>query len=204
MDNCISNKANEYAGRFNMWKKKTALAYIEMAKVVVTAKEDLSRDRFEEFTNLIGYRSTDSFISKLYRIGLQSELFEKNIDQLPSSFTTLYALTTVDNGQLRVLFDEQRITPALKGNQLESLLKIQKRYSSCNVGMRSSRGQVIDINEPMKKLEPIELRIDMNVTNPQLVQFLRQLELLTRINEINVSIPDSIRQRINQPMEKQM
>jgi hypothetical protein len=197
MDICISNKANDYASRFNVWKKKTAMSYIEMAKVVVEAKENLGKERFEQFANLIGYKSTDSFISKLYRIGLQADLFEKNIDQLPSSFTTLYSLTTINNHQLVNLFKDQRITPSLKGSQINSLVSVQKRYRSIDPNKKSSAGEIIDIDVPLEIPEPIAVHIDMNVTDPQLVQFLRQLELLTRKNGISVSLPDNIRQRIS-------
>jgi hypothetical protein len=201
MDICVSNKANDYASRFNVWKKKTAMSYIEMAKVVVEAKENLGRDKFEQFANLIGYKSSDSFISKLYRIGLQADLFEKNIDQLPPSFTTLYALTTVNKGQLENLFEEQRITPALKGSQVEGLVKVQKRYRVGDENKKAGPVEVIDIDTPIEKSESIALHVDMNVTHPQLVQFLRQLELLTRTNGISVSIPSSIRQRIYETAE---
>jgi hypothetical protein len=201
MDICASNKANEYASRFNVWKKKTAISYLEMAKVVVDAKENLGRDKFDQFANLIGYKSTDSFISKLYRIGLQADLFEKNVDQLPASFTTLYALTTVNKGQLENLFAEQRITPALKGSQVDSLVKVQKRYRARHENKKAGPVEIIDIDTPIERSESIALHVDMTVTHPQLVQFLRQLELLTRTNGISVSIPSSIRERIYETTE---
>jgi len=201
MDICASNKANEYASRFNVWKKKTAISYLEMAKVVVDAKENLGRDKFDQFANLIGYKSTDSFISKLYRIGLQADLFEKNVDQLPASFTTLYALTTVNKGQLENLFAEQRITPALKGSQVDSLVKVQKRYRARNENKKAGPVEIIDIDTPIERSESIALHVDMTVTHPQLVQFLRQLELITRTNGISVSIPSSIRERIYETTE---
>lgn len=201
MDIFVSNKANEYAGRFNVWKKKTAISYLEMAKVVVDAKENLGRDKFEQFANLIGHKSTDSFISKLYRIGLQADLFEKNVDQLPASFTTLYALTTVNKGQLENLFAEQRITPALKGSQVDSLVKVQKRYRIGDQNKKAAPVEIIDIDTPIERLESIALQVDMTITHLQLVQFLRQLELLTRTNGISVTIPNAIRERIYEQSE---
>lgn len=195
------NKANQYVSRFNMWKRKTAMSYIEMAKVVVEAKDSLSKEGFSEFTQLIGYSTTDSFISKLYRIGLQSEIFEQHIDSLPSSFTTLYALTTVGEVELSNLFEQQRIRPSLRGHEVEQLIKIQKRYGGSktrHLERCAGTGEIIDIDEPLQRLEPIALRIDESVTKAQLAQFLRQLELLTRFDGVNVTIPISIHKRISQ------
>ena len=72
MEHGYSLKTNDYASRFNLWQKKTAMSFIEMAKVVVEAKDTLAKDDFAQFTALIGHSTTSSFISKLHRIGLQA------------------------------------------------------------------------------------------------------------------------------------
>lgn len=196
-----SLKTNDYASRFNMWQKKTAMSFIEMAKVVVEAKYTLDKENFAQFTSLIGYSTTSSFISKLHRIGLQAELFEMHIDLLPSSFTTLYALTTVNQCDLVDLFERNQIHPSLKGDEVEKLVKLQKRYR-CSKTRHPERcagkGSIIEIDEPLERVDPIALQIDASVTKPQLIQFLRQLDLLTRFSGVSVTVPPSIRQRINQ------
>jgi len=201
MEYGYSLRTNDYASRFNMWKKKTAMSYIEMAKVVVAAKDTLAKDDFAQFTALIGYSTTSSFISKLHRIGLQAELFEKNVDALPSSFTTLYALTTVSQNELENLFDKNQIRPSLKGNEVDRLVKLQKRYRSSkprHPERHAGEGVIVEINDPIESAEPIALQIDSTVTNIQLIQLLRQLDLLTRFAGISVKVPLSIHQRIEQ------
>ena len=194
-------KTDQYAGRFNLWKRKTAQGFIEMGKVIVDAKENLDKGEFEEFIGVIGYATASSFISKLYQIGMNADLFDKNIDQLPSSYTTLYQLTTVDSPTLVKLFDQQLISPALKGRQLEEMVKRQKRYRITKPERKVGPVEYIEINEPLQRLEPIELRIDSTFPPEYLPQFLRQLELLTKRGGVKVSIPASIHQQINKPGE---
>ena len=201
MEHGYSLKTNDYASRFNLWKKKTAMSFIEMAKVVVEAKDTLEKDDFGQFTALIGHSTTSSFISKLYRIGLQAEVFEKHIDLLPSSFTTLYALTTVKQDELVDLFEENRIHPRLKGSEVGQLVKTQKRYRSSRVRHPercASNGIIMPMDHPIERSDPIALQIDASVTKTQLIQFLRQLDLLTRFEGVRVTVPTSIHQRIAQ------
>lgn len=201
MEHGYSLRTNDYASRFNMWKKKTAMSYIEMAKVVVDAKDTLAKDDFAQFTALIGYSPSSSFISKLHRIGLQAELFENNIDALPSSFTTLYALTTVSQNDLENLFDRNQIRPSLKGNEVERLVKHQKRYRSSKTlhpERCSGQGALIENDEPIQRKEPIALQIDSTVTKIQLIQLLRQIDLFTRFGGVSVKVPLSIHRWIEQ------
>ena len=198
MEVCVKIKKSEYIGRFNLWKKKTAQSFIEMGKVVVDAKECLSKAEYAEFIGDIGYSTASAFISKLYQIGLHADIFEKHIDLLPSSFTTIYALTSATDQQLEGLFESNVIHPTLKGKDIARLVNRQKRY---RVLKRNSEHGPVTITEghaPLTRLDPIEVRIDSSVPLPQLAQFIRQLDLLTRFEGIQVSLPEGIRQQLTQ------
>lgn len=186
-----------YACRFNIFKKKTAEAYIEMAKVVTQAKHDLSKDQYSEFINLIGYDKSDSTIGKLYRIGLMADIFEENIDRLPASFTTLYALTTTGEETLKTLFQENQIRPSLRGCEISNLVKRQSRYRRDYPDRGSSEVKNIAIDEPLTRGDDLTIRILPGVSQMELIEILKQLENLSRdIAGIKVQLSKPILNRL--------
>jgi hypothetical protein len=186
-----------YASRFSMLKKKTAESYIQMAKIVTQAKHGLSKEQYGEFINLIGYDKSDSTIGKLYRIGLQADIFEQYIDKLPASFTTLYALTTAGEENLKTLFQEDQVRPSLKGSELSGLIKRQTRYRRPYPNRGPSEAISIDIDERLTRGDELTVRVLPGVTQVDLVQLVKQLESLTKeIHGIKVQLSVPILKRL--------
>jgi hypothetical protein len=186
-----------YAGRFSMFKKKTAESYIQMAKVVTEAKHGLSKDQYAEFINLIGYDKSDSTIGKLYRIGLLADIFEEYIDKLPASFTTLYALTTAGEENLKTLFQEDQIRPSLRGSELSGLIKRQTRYRRPYPDRGSNQGAHIDVHEPLTRGDELTIRVLPGVSQVELVQVIKLLESISSdIDGIKVQLSRPILNRL--------
>ena len=191
------NKPIQYASQFNTFKKKTAQSYIAMAKVVVEAKHGLGKEQYSEFIKLIGYDTKDSTIGKLYRIGLQADLFEKYIDLLPASFTTLYALTTAGEAPLTQLFEERQIRPSLKGCEISQLIKKQARYKRSFPLRKASNQTIVEVDEPLTRGDEIKIRVLPSVSSDKLVMLLKKLEILINDDEeIRVLITEEIVQRL--------
>ncbi len=186
-----------YASKFNLFKKKTAESYIAMAKVVTDAKHGLSKAQYAEFIELIGYDKSDSTIGKLYRIGLQADLFEQYIDRLPASFTTLYALTTAGETVLTTLFQENHIRPSLRGSEVPKLINRQSRYRRSPSSSTPDAGVTIEGDEPLARGDGLTIQILPKVSRDDLIKVLRELESLFRsVDGIKVHLPDTILQRI--------
>jgi hypothetical protein len=186
-----------YASKFNLFKKKTAESYIAMAKVVTEAKHGLSKDQYAEFIALIGYDKSDSTIAKLYRIGLQADIFEQYIDRLPASFTTLYALTTAGESMLTTLFQENQIRPSLRGSEVPKLINRQSRYRRSPSSSTADSGVTMEGDEPLARGDGLTIQILPKVSRDDLIKVLRELEsLFQRIDGIKVYLPDPILQRL--------
>ena len=81
--------------QFNQFARKSTDNVLEMAKIVVEAKAQLSKTDFPEFCTGIGFDKGGAFISKMKKIGERYDLFKANADKLPVTWTTLYRLATM-------------------------------------------------------------------------------------------------------------
>jgi hypothetical protein len=116
--NIISKNVVEYAEQFKGYAVKTAESIIQMAKVVIDAKNTLGAIDYEEFCNQVGYKSDSSTIRKLKSIGEKYEILLARSKSLPSNWTTIYQVSRLTSDLIDQKIDEGVITPSLDGKNL--------------------------------------------------------------------------------------
>jgi len=116
-----SPKIEDYVDKYRLCVKKTAANILELADVVSSACRDLSKLDFNLFRNAIGAdKSKDSYIKKLKVIGGKIARFNEISDKLPPNYTTLYALSQLDDDTFTQVLHDELITPAMTSITLAS------------------------------------------------------------------------------------
>lgn len=114
----INKNVVEYAEKFKCYALKTAESIIQMAKVVIDARNTLGAIDYEQFCNQVGYKSDSSTIRKLKSIGEKYEILLARSKSLPSNWTTLYQVSRLTAELIDQKIDEGVITPTLEGKNL--------------------------------------------------------------------------------------
>lgn len=86
-------ETKEIANRFKSFQRKTAENILEMARVVIEAKQ---RPDFSDFCILIGYSQFSSTIRKLEVIGQKYEFLISKANKLPPNWTTIYKVSQLE------------------------------------------------------------------------------------------------------------
>jgi hypothetical protein len=84
---------NEYVWLFKAHQRRTAVAAMEMCRVVYEASKTLAEHDYDEFCKNIGYKSDSSTVRKFLAIGKVYPRMIQYADQLPAAWTSIYALT---------------------------------------------------------------------------------------------------------------
>jgi hypothetical protein len=82
-----------YVWYFKAHQRRTAVASLQMCRVVYEANKCLTDYEFDEFCKNIGYVPKSSTIRKFLVIGKVYPRLIKYADQLPAAWTSIYALT---------------------------------------------------------------------------------------------------------------
>lgn len=82
-----------YVWFFKAHQRRTAVASLQMCRVVYEANKCLTDYEFDEFCKSIGYKPDSSTIRKFLVIGKVYPRLIKYADQLPAAWTSIYALT---------------------------------------------------------------------------------------------------------------
>ncbi len=94
-----STKVDEYVDRYNTFLCKSADAFIGLGETLVEAKEGLKKDEFKVFLEKTGLNNSKSTYSKLLKIGENAPRLRPYVNNLPQSWTTLYALSKLEADQ---------------------------------------------------------------------------------------------------------
>ncbi len=108
------------ADRFKSFQRKTTENILEMARVVIEAKQ---RPDFTDFCILIGYSQFSSTIRKLEVIGQKYEFLISKTHRLPPSWTTIYKVSQLDEGLIEENIKKGYINPEVTGGLIDSLAK---------------------------------------------------------------------------------
>lgn len=82
-----------YVWYFKAHQRRTAIASLQMCRVVFEANKALDEPDFDEFCKNIGYKPDSSTIRKFTVVGKVYPRLIKYADQLPAAWTSIYALT---------------------------------------------------------------------------------------------------------------
>lgn len=120
----IPATVQQYADKFFELQCKTAASLIEMGRLVLKAQSALKSDgQYKLFCTAIGFKSKSS-IRKFEQIGKRADLLQKNADKLPDTWTSLYSIAGLDEDVLEILFDDGKISPAIKGRDIRQLVAL--------------------------------------------------------------------------------
>ncbi len=123
----MNSQVEKFATQYRLCVQKTAIAILELAKVVGDAKRELSKDLFVEFREAIGANaSKDTYIKKLLCIAKASARFTSISDRLPPSYTTLYSLSQMKDDVFKKISTDDVISPEMTARTLVNYLKMKR------------------------------------------------------------------------------
>jgi hypothetical protein len=123
----INSQVEKFATQYHLCVQKTAIAILELAKVVGDAKRELSKELFVEFREAIGANaSKDTYIKKLLCIAKASARFTSISDRLPPSYTTLYSLSQMKDDVFKKISTDNVISPEMTARTLVNYLKMKR------------------------------------------------------------------------------
>lgn len=133
----LSKQVADFVDQYRLCITKTARSILELANVVNDAKKTLSSAEFQSFRNAIGAdKRKESYIHKLSVIANQYARFEKIVDRLPASYTTLYDLAKMNEDEFQSV--EVSLSPATTANNILQILSSKKPVQQGQVTKTSS------------------------------------------------------------------
>lgn len=121
--NIIKRDRKEYVYMFKANLRRTALATLDMCRVVYEAEKSLSESDFHEFCKQINYKSDSSTIRKFSTIGKVYPRFVQYADQLPAAWTSIYALTQIPADDFESCIERGYALNKLTGGDIAELVK---------------------------------------------------------------------------------
>ena len=109
---------------------KTVEGILRMSRAVFEAsllKNPKDKNTFFNEANLV--KNSSTYI-KLIAIGERYDFFLKNQNSLPSSWTSLYLLTKIDEEKIIQFITEDLIHSSVKGDELKELVGVKPRLNS--------------------------------------------------------------------------
>lgn len=129
-ENIIKKDRREYVYMFKANMRRTALATLDMCRVVYEAEKSLSDGDFHEFCKQINYKSDSSTIRKFSTIGKVYPRFIQYADQLPAAWTSIYALTQIAADDFEVCIKGGYSLSKLTGGEIGDLVKKTRDISN--------------------------------------------------------------------------
>jgi len=119
-----------YVWYFKAHQRRTAIASLQMCRVVYEASKSLEDSDFDEFCKNIGYKPESSTIRKFTVVGKVYPRLIKYADQLPAAWTSIYALTQMPADDFeRCVSDGYRLCD-LSGGEIEELVKQTRQINN--------------------------------------------------------------------------
>lgn len=128
--NPIAKNSPEYfAEKYRTYGNKTVNSILQMAFSVSQAKAE-GDSCFSEFCKLINQDEKGSLIRKFISIGAKFDFLNTKSDELPSNWTTLYQISTLDVKQIEDLMVKGVITPLVTSKEINKALNIKPKAKS--------------------------------------------------------------------------
>ena len=119
-----------YVWYFKAHQRRTAIASLQMCRVVYEASKTLEDTDFDEFCKNIGYKAASSTIRKFTVVGKVYPRLIKYADQLPAAWTSIYALTQMPADDFeRCVSNGYRLCD-LSGGEIEELVKKTRQINN--------------------------------------------------------------------------
>lgn len=113
---------DQYVDLFKRTEQRTALATLQMCRVVYEAKQTLAEHDFADFCKAVGYADSSSVIRKFCAIGKLQPRLVQHAALLPHEWSKIYTITQIPARQFEAYVDGKYDFRKLKGKDLQQLL----------------------------------------------------------------------------------
>lgn len=113
---------DQYVDLFKRTEKRTAIATLQMCRVVYEAKKSLDECDFSDFCKAIGYTDESSAIRKYCSIGKVQPRLLQFAKQLPSDWSKIYTITQIPARTFELYAEDGYDFRKLTGKDLKALL----------------------------------------------------------------------------------
>lgn len=119
-----------YVWFFKAHQRRTAIASLQMCRVVYEAERCLTDYDFDEFCKNIGYKPDSSTIRKFLVIGKVYPRLIQYADQLPAAWTSIYALTQMPADDFERCIAEGYRLCDLSTAEIDTLVKKTRKINN--------------------------------------------------------------------------
>jgi hypothetical protein len=119
-----------YVWYFKAHQRRTAIASLQMCRVVYEASKSLADLDFDEFCKNIGYVPKSSTIRKFTVVGKVYPRLIKYADQLPAAWTSIYALTQMPADEFERCIQSGYRLCDLSGGEIDQLVKKTRQINN--------------------------------------------------------------------------
>jgi hypothetical protein len=119
-----------YVWYFKAHQRRTAIASLQMCRVVYEASRSLADLDFDEFCKNIGYVPKSSTIRKFTVVGKVYPRLIKYADQLPAAWTSIYALTQMPADEFERCIQSGYRLCDLSGGEIDELVKKTRQINN--------------------------------------------------------------------------
>jgi hypothetical protein len=118
---------DQYVDLFKRTEKRTAIATLQMCRVVYEAKKSLEECDFSDFCKAIGYNDDSAVIRKFSAIGKVQPRLVQYAEQLPSEWSKIYTITQIPARTFEIYADDGYDFRTLTSKDLNGLLRATRQ-----------------------------------------------------------------------------
>jgi hypothetical protein len=116
----------QYVSRYRAFARNTAESIIGLGRTVAEASETLTGAELDIFCTEVGIEPQGSTYRKLRKIGAQADRLSAHMNNLPNSWTTVYALAHMDKDAFDQIVESNLLTPTVSMKEITQVLKGDK------------------------------------------------------------------------------
>ena len=148
----MTPKTVELIERYQVYARKTAEGFLELAITYATAKNELDCVQFKIFADTIGVNTESATSTRLLKIAEEQGRFLPYLQQMPSAYTTLYELARLPVSDFESLVQDGKIQPTMTGAELQILIKKPSSGSNLNHRQANNAHIAFEYLQPEDKI----------------------------------------------------
>jgi hypothetical protein len=187
-----------YVWYFKAHQRRTAIASLQMCRVVYEASKSLDESDFDEFCKNIGYKSESSTIRKFTVVGKVYPRLIKYADQLPAAWTSIYALTQMPADEFERCIESGYRLCDLSGGEIDQLVKQTRQINNLMSPFKLDKKQnAICVAKVYftRKMDDVDLRLLQKAFDEVAARLPVKLSIETQVLEM-------FKERANQRYQK--
>jgi len=142
-------KYQTYVDNFRATRKKSSESILDLCQIVAEAELVLERKDFKKFLEGIDVKRRGSTFRKLRAIGEAVSRLKPHSSKLPTSWTTIYQIASLETSAFDRLVREKMLTPTLTAKQIKAAFnpctpKAVSRTALVKVTVRNIDAPILD------------------------------------------------------------